>query len=183
MSINNLFYPNNFDLFCNSITEKNPNNGGTSIINVTTPIPVLSLISTSATITNYSIRNIAQSNPTPELNGTQINYMLDSSDTPFLRKIVTIMIPALNIVSQTAGTGAQAISIYQGNLPVEVRPIFDTNIPCIINQNSNQALCGVCNITTSGNLYIFPQKINGTELWGTSSYGWTGDISITYFTQ
>jgi hypothetical protein len=182
MSINNLFYPNHFDLFCNSITERNPNNGGTPIINVTTPIPDLSLIGTGATITSYKIRNIAQSNP-PKLYGTQINYMLDSSDSPLLRKIVTIMIPALSIISQTAGTGAQAISIYQGNMPLEVRPVYDTYLPCIINLNTNQALCGVCFINTAGDMLISPQKVNGTELWGTSFYGWDSDMSITYFTQ
>lgn len=172
MSISNLFHPNDYDLFCNSITITNEV-GNVPIVTVDHLLNVPITVNSGSTIVTYSVRNVTQSLPAviPTLAVQTL-----SSGTSY--KQITIKIPEFLVLTSTGGP-PNAILL---TLPGKYAPLAGTNCnaPIVLQTSSTVSVVGICQVTASGGNTVITLTPLNSALYTASNFGILDDFTFVY---
>jgi hypothetical protein len=148
MSVNNLFYPNNTDLFCNTITEKNP--GQKTLIN-----PIIKGIY-NTTLVDKVITIDANGNLGTNVDNSGINSVSIIGSSPNSNAL-TITGSTLNVEPASASFGGVLTNSTQSIAGIKTL-VNDTNFSQNINLPKSTASTGV--IKVNNNRFIHNSSVN-----------------------
>lgn len=177
MSIDNLFVPNIYDLFCRSITI-----GTTGATGPTGPAPDSGVVSLNAplslqagsTITTYTVRGVSASLPAV----LPVTISTLSSATNNYSQIM-IKIPEFSITGLSGATGP---AFMQVTLPLIYAPIPAVlTVPCYIAATSSSFVIGIAQISGNGtNCLVQIAKTDLSSLGPGAPFGLNQDICLVY---
>jgi len=176
MALNNLLVPNVYDLFCNSITEANPEQGNTAVMTtIINPAQAL-VVQPAITLTGMTIRGVSV--PVSPSLAPPITFITTTSgDT----RMVTMLIPAFQITAQTGPSTIQFIQVCS-SLPASLLPLYNTEWAITFQYTGAPIFIeyGTLALNTDGSIvFSAPQTTPITPI-GPAPYGLVGDIYVTY---
>lgn len=186
MSLNLITVPNEYNLFCSSITQENPDEGNSLSLSVTV-LPAQPLVASPAiALSSMAIRGVASTPP----NGPPITMNLMSDN---FNNLVTMVIPQFSLIAWTGSATVFVLSL-RTSLPAQFLPIYNTEWVIPFHYSSNPVvgqttyLTGpaILQLDTVGNITIVGNFVAGTaatQPFGPQANGPVGptaDIYVQY---
>ena len=170
MSVSNLFHENDYDLFCNTLTVKNPDtqplNTGRSIFN-----SALTFQPATQTITTYNVRGVSATLP-PVI---PIKYDIISANIVNGYGTCTLTIYQFTITGVSGSGAPQAL-----HLPITLAaatPIADIDFSIPLLTSTGVFVTGLLVLGANGDIQL--GKLD-SSVFGAPNFGTIADIVITY---
>jgi len=168
MALSYLTVPNNYDLFCNSITPNVPVTPGVGAENflIENVVPVIG----GSIVLSYSVRG------GPGILPVTLPYIvfgICQGPPTSTYKVVTVLIPQFTILTMS---GAAAPDFTLPLLPL-LTPVFNITVPLLVKKNNTTTIVGQCLIKDNSTMVISPVA---PGVFDPTDYGLVSDVSFSY---